>query len=57
MKKIILILCLTAFAGLLIYGALEDVILAKRLERCINHYPSDAVCDSCWVAIYGDKKF
>jgi len=25
----------------------------QRFENCINPHPSDAVCDSCWTAIFG----
>ena len=29
--------------------------LDQKFQDCIEFHPSDAVCDSCWKAVYGKE--
>lgn len=53
MKKLLLFI-LSSLLGLVLgftYGAITDK-KKKAFHKCIEQEPSDAVCDSCWKAIY-----
>jgi hypothetical protein len=48
---IIILFCI--FLGVAIVRGVSDTVRAVRFQKCIQDEPTDAVCDSCYYAVYG----
>jgi hypothetical protein len=57
-KKVLTPAILIWVAGFLVLSVVIALDIRKdiRFQKCINEFPSDAVCDSCYQKIYHNEK-